>query len=129
VGLDPGRFAGLRPRELSGGQRQRVGVARALAADPALVLMDEPFGALDPVTRRELQDEFRGWQRRLGKTVIVVTHDTREAVRMADRLALIDHGRLVQWGTAADLIERPASPVVRAFFEEAEPITAAERPA
>jgi osmoprotectant transport system ATP-binding protein len=85
--------------------------------------MDEPFGALDPVTRRELQDEFRGLQRRLGKTVIIVTHDTREAVRMADRLALMDHGRLVQCGPAADLIERPATPFVRAFFEETEPVS------
>jgi osmoprotectant transport system ATP-binding protein len=124
VGLDPSRFADRRPRELSGGQRQRVGVARALAADPELILMDEPFGALDPVTRRELQDEFRGLQRRLGKSVIVVTHDTREAVRIADRLALMDHGRLVQWGTASDLLERPATPYVRVFFEEAEPVAA-----
>jgi osmoprotectant transport system ATP-binding protein len=119
VGLDPSRFAQRRPRELSGGQRQRVGVARALAADPDLVLMDEPFGALDPITRRELQDEFRVLQRRLGKAVVVVTHDLREACRIADRLALMDHGRLVQSGTAVELRERPASAFVRSFFEEA----------
>src|SRR5439155_6145814 len=94
----PPALAGRMPDQLSGGQRQRVGVARALAAEPALVLMDEPFGALDPITRRELQDEFRALQRRLGKTVVFVTHDLREACRIADRLALMDHGRLVQQG-------------------------------
>ncbi len=122
VGLDPDRYAAKRPRELSGGQRQRVGVARALAADPDLILMDEPFGALDPITRRELQDEFRALQRRLGKTVIIVTHDIREACRIADKLALMDHGRLVQYGTAAELMERPATPFVRSFFAEAEAV-------
>jgi osmoprotectant transport system ATP-binding protein len=122
VGLDPGRFAGLLPHQLSGGQRQRVGVARALAADPDLILMDEPFGALDPITRRELQDEFRGLRRRLGTTVIFVTHDIREACRVGDRLALMDHGRLVQYGTAAEMIERPASDFVRTFFREAESV-------
>jgi osmoprotectant transport system ATP-binding protein len=124
VGLDPARYARRRPIELSGGQRQRVGVARALAADPDLILMDEPFGALDPITRRELQDEFRRLQRRLGTTVILVTHDVREACRIGDRLALMDHGRLVQSGAAADLIERPASPFVRSFFEDAGAIVA-----
>ena len=118
VGLDPSDYALRRPRELSGGQRQRVGVARALAADPELILMDEPFGALDPVTRRELQAEFRALQTRLKKTVIVVTHDTREAVRIADKLALMADGRLVQVGTADDLTARPASDFVRAFFDD-----------
>lgn len=120
VGLDPGRFGTLLPHQLSGGQRQRVGVARALAADPALILMDEPFGALDPITRRELQDEFRALQLRLGKTVIVVTHDIREACRIADRLALLDRGRLVQQGTPAEMIAAPATDFARAFFREAE---------
>jgi osmoprotectant transport system ATP-binding protein len=120
VGLDPARFGRLRPHQLSGGQRQRVGVARALAGDPDLILMDEPFGALDPITRRELQDEFRGLQRRLGKTVILVTHDLREACRVGDRLALLDRGRLVQQGTPADFRDRPASPFVRDFFREAD---------
>ena len=119
VGLEPARYANRRPRELSGGQRQRVGVARALAADPSLILMDEPFGALDPVTRRELQAEFRSLQTRLGKTVIIVTHDTSEAVRMGDRLALMDKGRLVQVGTADDFRQRPATDFVRSFFEQA----------
>jgi osmoprotectant transport system ATP-binding protein len=122
VGLDPGRFARLLPHQLSGGQRQRVGVARALAADPDLILMDEPFGALDPITRRELQDEFRGLQKRLGTTVIFVTHDIREACRVGDRLALMDRGRLVQYGTAAEMIERPAGDFVRTFFREAESV-------
>ncbi len=125
VGLEPQRFAQKRPAELSGGQKQRVGVARALAADPDLILMDEPFGALDPITRRELQDEFRALQRRLGKTVILVTHDLREACRIADRLALMDHGRLVQSGRAIDLMQRPANEFVRAFFAEAEAVVPA----
>jgi len=119
VGLEPGKHAARRPRELSGGQRQRVGVARALAADPDLILMDEPFGALDPITRRELQDEFRALQKRLGKTVIVVTHDIREAFRIADRLAMMDRGRLVQVGSATELRDNPASEFVRAFLSDA----------
>ncbi len=122
VGLDPAKYASRRPRELSGGQRQRVGVARALAADPDLILMDEPFGALDPITRRELQDEFRSLQKRLGKTVIVVTHDIREAFRIADRLALMDHGRLVQVGTGAELQANPATEFVKAFLSEADAV-------
>jgi osmoprotectant transport system ATP-binding protein len=118
VGLDPDRFAAARPHQLSGGQRQRVGVARALAADPALVLMDEPFGALDPITRRQLQDDFRALQRRLGTTVVLVTHDIREAFRIADRLALLDQGRVVQVGTGAEVLDRPANAFVRAFLQE-----------
>lgn len=125
VGLAPGRFGRSRPHQLSGGQRQRVGVARALAADPDLILMDEPFGALDPITRRQLQDEFRALQRRLGKTVVIVTHDIREACRIADRLALVDDGRLVQQGTADDFHDRPASDFVRSFFRDAEAVVPA----
>jgi osmoprotectant transport system ATP-binding protein len=125
VGLDPERFARLRPHQLSGGQRQRVGVARALAADPDLILMDEPFGALDPITRRELQDEFRRLQKQLGKTVVFVTHDIREACRVADRLALVDGGRLIQYGTAEDFIHRPENDFVRSFFQEAEAVEGA----
>ncbi|HUJ96547.1 MAG TPA: ATP-binding cassette domain-containing protein [Terriglobales bacterium] len=94
VGLDH-RLAGRYPRELSGGQRQRVGVARALAADPPILLMDEPFGALDPITRVELQGEFLALQRRLQKTVVFVTHDLREALLLGTRVALMDAGRLV----------------------------------
>ena len=94
VGLDR-QLASRYPRELSGGQRQRVGVARALAADPPIVLMDEPFGALDPITRAELQREFQALQRRLRKTVVFVTHDLREALLLGTRIALMEAGRLV----------------------------------
>lgn len=95
VGLEPARFADRYPRELSGGQRQRVGVARALAADPPLLLMDEPFGALDPLTRASLQKEFAELKSSLGKTVIFVTHDVREALLLGSRIALMDKGRIV----------------------------------
>ena len=95
VGLDPAQFAGRYPRELSGGQRQRVGVARALAADPPLLLMDEPFGALDPLTRSSLQKEFAELKARLQKTAIFVTHDVREALALGSRIALMDKGRIV----------------------------------
>ncbi len=116
VGLPAAEFGARRPHELSGGQRQRVGVARALAADPPLVLLDEPFGALDPVTRHELQREFRALEARLRKTAIFVTHDLREAARVADRVALLAQGRLVALGTLADL-ERHPHPEVRAFLD------------
>jgi|SRR5712671_2556452 len=95
VGLPPGTFAHRYPHELSGGQRQRVGVARALAADPPLLLLDEPFGALDPITRSEIQKEFRDLLRRLNKTMIFVTHDIREAFLLASRIGLMQEGRLV----------------------------------
>jgi osmoprotectant transport system ATP-binding protein len=94
VGLPPADYLGRYPRQLSGGQRQRAGVARALAADPGLLLFDEPFGALDPVTRREVQDQFLALRRTLGKTALFVTHDVREAVRVGSRIALLDHGKL-----------------------------------
>jgi len=99
VGLDPREVFGRRPAELSGGQRQRVGVARALAADPPILLMDEPFGALDPITRREIQAEFLDLQQRLRKTIVLVTHDVREACKLADRIALMEAGELVWLGT------------------------------
>jgi osmoprotectant transport system ATP-binding protein len=95
VGLPPAEFAARRPSELSGGQRQRVGVARALAADPPILLMDEPFGALDPVSRTELQREFRALAMRLGKSIVFVTHDVREAIFLGTRIALLAAGRLV----------------------------------
>jgi osmoprotectant transport system ATP-binding protein len=95
IGLSPEVYAERWPHELSGGQRQRVGVARALAADPPVLLMDEPFGALDPLTRAELQDEFRRIQGRVRKTVIIVTHDMSEALKLADRLGVIEDGRLI----------------------------------
>ena len=110
------------PSQLSGGMRKRATLARTLIYSPDTLLMDEPFGALDPITRRELQDEFRGLQRRLGKTVLFVTHDIREACRIADRLAIVDGGRLIQHGRASDLIERPANDFVRSFFQDAEAV-------
>lgn len=94
VGLDPGLFLERYPHELSGGQRQRVGVARALAADPPILLMDEPFGALDPLTRAEVRAEFQALQQRLGKTIVIVTHDTSEALLLGTRIALMEAGEL-----------------------------------
>jgi osmoprotectant transport system ATP-binding protein len=94
VGLAPDEFSGRYPHQLSGGQRQRVGLARALAADPPILLMDEPFGALDPITRAELQKEFRELQQRLSKTVVFVTHDVSEALMLGNRIALMDAGTL-----------------------------------
>ena len=105
VGLDPERFADRYPRELSGGQRQRVGVARALAADPPLLLMDEPFGALDPLTRASLQKEFAELKTRLGKTVIFVTHDVREALMLGSRIALMDKGEIVLLDTPQEFVK------------------------
>ena len=118
VGLPHAEFAGRLPRELSGGQRQRVGVARALAADPRLVLMDEPFGALDPIARRAIQREFLAWKRSLAAAVLLVTHDLSEAFRLADRIAVLDRGRVVQAGTREDLTHRPADDFVREFVSE-----------
>ena len=104
VGLDPDRFAARFPRELSGGQRQRVGVARALAADPPIILLDEPFGALDPITRREIQQEFRRLRERLKKTLIFVTHDVGEAFLLAHRIGLVQDGKMILLGSPADLL-------------------------
>ncbi|MVN89303.1 ATP-binding cassette domain-containing protein [Deinococcus sp. HMF7620] len=118
VGLDPETFRHKRPGELSGGQAQRVGVARALAADPPVLLMDEPFGALDPLARERLQAAFREIQQRLGKTVVMVTHDIDEALRLADRVALMQGGELAQYGPPDELIHRPASEFVRQFLGE-----------
>ncbi|HEX9733409.1 MAG TPA: ATP-binding cassette domain-containing protein [Thermoanaerobaculia bacterium] len=115
VGLPPAEYARRRPRELSGGQQQRVGIARALALDPGVVLMDEPFGALDPITRAQLHEEFLRLEEKVRKTVLLVTHDLAEAFELGDRIALMDGGRLVQVGTAADFRERPASSFVSDF--------------
>ena len=114
VGLDPATFRHRRPRELSGGQRQRVGIARALAADPPLLLLDEPFAALDPLTRAELQREFAGLRTRLGKTVVFVTHDVREAMLLATRVALFAEGRIVFLG-APEAFRASGHPEARAF--------------
>jgi osmoprotectant transport system ATP-binding protein len=122
VGLEAERFAGRFPRELSGGQRQRVGVARALAADPPFLLMDEPFGALDPVTRAEIQREFQTLERRLQKTIVFVTHDLREGLMLATRVALMEGGRLVGVYTPEEF-RRASDPAVMAYlqaFETAE---------
>jgi osmoprotectant transport system ATP-binding protein len=119
VGLDPNRFAERYPRELSGGQRQRVGVARALAADPPLMLLDEPFGALDPLTRASLQREFADLSRRLGKTAILVTHDVREALALADRVGLMHKGRLLSL-ESPDGFRASNNPQAQAYLETLE---------
>ena len=116
VGLNPGEFSDRYPRELSGGQRQRVGVARALAADPPLLLMDEPFGALDPLTRASLQKEFTELKSRLAKTVIFVTHDVREALMLGTRIALMDAGRIVLLETP-DKFVKSGNELARAYLE------------
>ena len=116
MGLDPATYGDRYPHQLSGGQRQRVGVARALAADPPVLLMDEPFGAVDPVVRVRLQDEFLRLQRELGKTVVMVTHDIDEAVKMGDRVAIFEvGGRLAQYGTPVELLAHPADDFVADF--------------
>jgi osmoprotectant transport system ATP-binding protein len=116
VGLDPATFRARYPHQLSGGQRQRVGVARALGADPPVLLMDEPFGAIDPVTRARLQDEFRNLQATLRKTVVFVTHDIDEAVKLGDRIAVLaEGGHLAQVDTPAQLLAAPADAFVAGF--------------
>ncbi len=112
VDLEPQTFRDRRPRDLSGGQQQRVGVARALAAGPKIVLMDEPFGALDPLTRDRLQESFRAIQRQFGLTVVFVTHDMVEALLLGDRIAVMRAGSLVQLGTPSELLTRPADEYV-----------------
>ncbi|MGN8244747.1 ABC transporter ATP-binding protein [Cellulomonas soli] len=115
VGLDP-TLARRYPGQLSGGQQQRVGVARALAADPDILLMDEPFGAVDPIVRRELQDELRRLQGELGKTIVLVTHDVDEAFRLADQVVILRTGaRVAQIGTPAEILAHPADEFVRTF--------------
>jgi osmoprotectant transport system ATP-binding protein len=116
VGLDPARYARRYPHELSGGQRQRVGVARALAADPKVLLMDEPFSAVDPIARGRLQEEFRRLQAAVRKTIVLVTHDIDEAVRLGDRIAVLgEGGKLMQYAPPAELLSRPASSAVGSF--------------
>ncbi|MEV5551248.1 betaine/proline/choline family ABC transporter ATP-binding protein [Streptomyces sp. NPDC052309] len=115
VGLDPATYGPRYPDQLSGGQRQRVGVARALAADPPVLLMDEPFGAVDPVVRAQLQDEFLRMQAAVRKTVLMVTHDIEEAVRMGDRIAVYGQGRIEQFDTPGAVLGSPATPYVASF--------------
>jgi osmoprotectant transport system ATP-binding protein len=114
--LEPERYRGRYPRQLSGGEQQRVGVARALAADPALLLMDEPFAAVDPITRDALQQEFAAIHQRTGKTVVFVTHDIDEALRLATHIAVMNAGRIVQHGTPLALLSAPADAFVRDFL-------------
>jgi len=117
VGLSAAVHAGRYPAELSGGQRQRVAFARALAADPPILLLDEPFGALDTLTRHELHRQFLDLRARLPKTMVLVTHDLGEAFRLADRIGVMRRGRLLQLGPAEELRERPADPYVRELLE------------
>ena len=117
VALDPGTYRDRYPRELSGGQQQRVGVARALAADPPVMLMDEPFGALDPITRERLQDELLQLQEDLGKTIVFVTHDVDEALKLGDRIAILREGsHIAQYGTPQEILLNPANEYVEQFL-------------
>lgn len=110
--LDPAQYRDRMPVELSGGQQQRVGVARALAAGPKVLLMDEPFGALDPIIRHKAQEDLRAIQRRLATTIVLVTHDMDEAIALGDRIAVMDQGKLLQYATPADIVATPATPFV-----------------
>jgi len=118
VGLDPAEHASRLPEELSGGQQQRVGVARALATDPAYLLMDEPFGALDALTRDTLQQELLSLKEKLTKTIVFVTHDIFEALTLGDRIAILHEGGLQQVGTQEEVLSQPATPFVRELFEK-----------
>jgi osmoprotectant transport system ATP-binding protein len=115
VGLDPDGDLRRYPGELSGGQQQRVGVARAMAVDPPIMLMDEPFGAIDPITRDRLQNDFLRLHRQVRKTIIFVTHDIDEAIKMGDRIAIMREGHLIQWGTSDELLASPADGFVASF--------------
>lgn len=116
VGFKPEVYRNRYPRELSGGQQQRIGVLRALAADPEIILMDEPFGALDPITREQLQDELKKLQNNLRKTIVFVTHDMDEALKLADRIVVMREGEIVQIGTPEELLRNPADDFVRDFI-------------
>ncbi|WP_067618313.1 ABC transporter ATP-binding protein [Alicyclobacillus acidiphilus] len=118
VGLDPRVYGKRYPRELSGGQQQRIGVARALAADPEIILMDEPFSALDPISREQLQDELLKLQAQLKKTIVFVTHDMDEALKIADQIVLMQHGQVVQTGTPEQILRHPKNDFVREFVGE-----------
>ncbi len=116
VEMDPEVYAKRYPSELSGGQQQRIGVLRALAVEPPLILMDEPFGALDPITRDNLQEEFKVLQKKLNKTIIFVTHDMDEALKLADRIVLMKDGEIVQVGSPDELVNSPADEFVSTFI-------------
>ncbi|MCO4754317.1 MAG: ATP-binding cassette domain-containing protein [Bacteriovoracaceae bacterium] len=115
VGLDPSVFKSRYPVELSGGQQQRIGIARALMEDPPIMLMDEPFGALDPITRNSLHEEFTNLNQELKKTILIVTHDLEEAFKLGDQVILMDQGKIVQAGNKEDFLKRPATNFVKEF--------------
>lgn len=117
VGLDPTQYRHRFPGELSGGQQQRVGIARALMAHPPVLLMDEPFGALDPITRHDLQDELLALNEQLKKTIVVVTHDLTEAFKLGDKIGLLEAGELLQCGTEEQFMESPQTPFVESFIK------------
>ncbi|MEK5231708.1 ABC transporter ATP-binding protein [Lysinibacillus sp. FSL K6-0232] len=116
VGLEPASYRQRKPKELSGGEQQRVGVVRALAADPDIILMDEPFSALDPISRTKLQDDLLEMQRTIQKTIVFVSHDMQEALKLGDRLCLMKDGEIVQIGTPHEIIQNPANDFVRQFI-------------
>ncbi|MGR6899479.1 ABC transporter ATP-binding protein [Rummeliibacillus sp. TYF-LIM-RU47] len=116
VGLDPKMYANRKPKELSGGEQQRVGVIRALAADPEIILMDEPFSALDPISRESLQDDMLDLKKNLKKTTVFVTHDMQEALKLADRICIMEKGKIVQIGTPRELVMNPANDFVKKFI-------------
>jgi osmoprotectant transport system ATP-binding protein len=130
VGLDPARFADRWPRELSGGQRQRVAIARALAAEPSVLLLDEPFGALDAITRAELQDAFAALRTRIGVTAVFVTHDLHEAILLATVVVVVRRGKIEQVAAPADLVSNPAGDYVRLLLQRSRVsnATLSERP-
>ncbi|WP_462424514.1 ABC transporter ATP-binding protein [Fusobacterium ulcerans] len=115
INLDYEKFSERYPLELSGGQQQRVGVARAFALDPAIILMDEPFSAVDPISRRQLQDELVAIQKKLEKTIVFVTHDIQEAVKIADKICLLNNGEIMQYDTPENIIKNPKNDFVRKF--------------
>ncbi|WP_026906721.1 ABC transporter ATP-binding protein [Paucisalibacillus globulus] len=115
VGLDPNTYRNRKPSELSGGEQQRVGVVRALAADPDIVLMDEPFSALDPISREKLQEDLLHLQKTIKKTIVFVTHDMNEAMKLADRICLMNDGQIIQLGTPDEIINQPENDFVREF--------------
>ena len=116
MNLDPEKYKNRYPTQLSGGQKQRVGVARALAADPEILLMDEPFAAIDPINRKDIQDQFLSLQKKLNKTIIFVSHDIHEALKMGDKIALLNQGQLVQYDTPENLLLQPKNDFVRDFL-------------
>jgi osmoprotectant transport system ATP-binding protein len=116
--LSPQQYFSAYPNQLSGGQQQRVGLARALAADPPILLMDEPFGALDPITRINVRNDFKNLEEFKKKTIVLVTHDVQEAFELGDRICLMDKGKIIQIGTPAELLFKPANEYVKKFFDE-----------